>query len=102
MRNNLVGGEDQCRPQQECRDEQPCCESEARCCDDRPNGGLVAKYPDKARSINIEQMDYGYIVRVGCQTFAVETIEKVINNLVDYLQDPGKTEQEWYKTRTLK
>lgn len=99
MRNNNLN--DECRP------EEPCCESEARCCDDRPRiTGLVendtiAKYPSKARQITIEQMDYGYIVRVGCQTFAIESYGKVINNLIDYLKDPEATEMNWYKTRTL-
>ena len=101
--NNLVS-DDECRPEEPCRDE-VCCESEPRCCDDRPmtcGNDTIAKYPSKARQITIEQMDFGYIVRVGCQTYAIETIEKIMINLGDYLKDPGKVEGEWYKTRTLK
>jgi hypothetical protein len=103
-RGNLVSSGDECRP---CEPEQECCGSEARCCDDRANRPIslendtIAKYPSKARQITIEQMDFGYIVRVGCQTFAIESYGKVINNLIDYLKDPEATEANWYKTRTL-
>lgn len=48
--------------------------------------------PDKAYQINIEQLDHGYIVRVGCKSFAIETKEKLIIRLAAYLSDvPGVT-----------
>lgn len=48
------------------------------------------------RPINIEQLDYGYIIRVGCQRFAVETHEKVINALNEYMTNPDETQRKWF------
>jgi hypothetical protein len=96
MRNNLVSNDECCRPCDD-RPQQECCDGI-----EGPRGLYDQKMPSKARSITIEQMDFGYIVRVGCQTFAIESASKVVTNLIEYLQDPGKVEMEWNKTRTLK
>ncbi len=58
--------------------------------------------PDKIRKITIEQLDFGYIAKVGCQTFAIETIEKLMTNLTAYLQDPSVIENNWNTTKKLK
>lgn len=78
-------------PQRECFGNQDCCEA--------PTPPIET--PKKAYSINIEQLDFGYIVRVGCQTFAVESIEKVVANLEAYLKDPKDIEKQWYSNKTL-
>jgi ArsR family metal-binding transcriptional regulator len=48
-----------------------------------------------AKSINIHPQSYGYLVKVGCQTFAIESASKLIKVLDKYLDDPGKTEKLW-------
>ena len=59
-------------------------------------------YPVKAREINIQPMDFGYVVRIGCQSFAIESIDKLITNLNEYLKDPNKTEKSWFSGTLLK
>lgn len=54
---------------------------------------------DKIRQINIEQLDYGYIVRVGCQTLAISDKSKLIASLIEYINEPGKTEDKYYERK---
>lgn len=58
--------------------------------------------PNKAREINIQPMDFGFIVRIGCQSFAIESIDKLISNLNEYLKDPQKIEKAWFSGNLLK
>jgi hypothetical protein len=69
-----------------------CCESE------RPEPMMGGEYPSrsKAREINIQPMNYGFVVRVGCQTFVFETAEKMMTNLNSYLADPDAIERAWF------
>lgn len=53
-------------------------------------------YPN-GRQINIEPINFGYIVKVGCQNFAIETKEKLTKFLAIYLADPTGTEEKWFK-----
>jgi len=48
------------------------------------------------RSINIEPLSSGYVVKVGCQTVAVETSEKLVKMLGIYLDNPSDFERKWY------
>lgn len=50
--------------------------------------------------IEIRQQDYGYVVTVGCSTFCIETKEKLISKLTEYLTYPALTEKRWQE-RTL-
>lgn len=88
-----ISGEINYNPDQElrCASEPSNCESGAA----MPMNG-VSRYP-----ISIEHLDFGYTVRVGCQTFAVETIDKLIKNVEAYLKDPRGTEVQWMKHKKL-
>jgi len=55
----------------------------------------------KIREINIQAMDHGFVVRVGCQTFAIEDAQKLMNNLTAYLKDPGGMEKQWMGSKKL-
>jgi hypothetical protein len=57
---------------------------------------MGAKSKNKILTINIEQLDYGYVVQVGCQRFAVETHKKVINALNEYMANPDETQRKWF------
>lgn len=74
------------------------------------NGGRVtaAGYEERAfdypqpnqatqirREIKIRPIDHGYIVTVGCQTFAIDSLDKLIRNLDHYLKDPVLIEEKW-------
>lgn len=80
--------EEDCR-EEVCEDRGDRCEAEAA-----PNTG-------KAKEIVIQSLDYGYIVKVGCQTFAVETVDKLTVNLGEYLNNPSGTERKWFKEKKL-
>jgi len=47
------------------------------------------------RNIGIQQLNYGYIVNIGCHSFAFETSEKLIQKLTAYINCPDKVEQDW-------
>lgn len=51
---------------------------------------------DKIRTLTVEQLNFGYIVRVGCHSFAIETHEKVSKLVGEYLANPSGTERKWY------
>ncbi len=57
---------------------------------------------DRVRSISINPQNYGYCVQVGCQSFAIETKEKLIENLKAFLDDPSGVEEQWMKNKILK
>lgn len=48
------------------------------------------------REVRITKLNYGYIVTVGCQKFAIETPETVVEKLGEYLKDPLATEKKWF------
>ena len=56
----------------------------------------------QAREINIRPLNHGYVVNIGCQTFAIESVEKLVSNLEKYLNSPIETEKEWFSGNLLK
>lgn len=47
------------------------------------------------RRIEIESLNYGYVVKVGCQTFAIENASTLIAKPAEYINSPAITEQKW-------
>lgn len=60
-----------------------------------------ASSPKSMRSISVEAMDAGFIVRIGCQTFAIESKESLITKLSAYIRDPQNVESAWMTTKKL-
>ena len=56
----------------------------------------------QAREINIRPLNHGYVVNIGCQTFAIESVDKLVSNLEKYLNSPIETEKEWFSGNLLK
>lgn len=54
------------------------------------------------RRIEIDPLDYGYVVRVGCQTCAIESKSDLIKHLTEYLSDPLKVEEKYNQKEYLK
>lgn len=54
---------------------------------------------NKARLIEIKQLDGGYIINVGCQTFAFETADKLLLKLGKYLANPAQAEKDYWAGR---
>ena len=67
---------------------------------DRCVNEVVVPNPDrggnKIRQINIEEVNRGFIVRVGCHTFAISIKAELITKLTEYINEPDKTEKKWY------
>lgn len=55
----------------------------------------------KIRDVKINQVNYGYIVKIGCHPFVFETAERLIEKLGVYLKEPNKTERNWYNGSLL-
>lgn len=53
-------------------------------------------------SIHIEPLNFGYMVRVGCQSFAIETADKLVTAMAAYLADPAKVQKQWFAGKFLK
>jgi len=83
--------------------EDQCCNSEPQLTECRAEQPMpVSENRNRANRINIEQLDLGYIVTVGCQKFAIESSDKLVDALSKYLKDPSKVEKEWYDGKFLK
>jgi hypothetical protein len=57
----------------------------------------LAKSSNKINTIEIEELNRGYIVRVGCQRFAFSQKEELVKKLTEYINEPYKTEKKWYE-----
>jgi hypothetical protein len=66
------------------------------------HGYLADSLSQPLRSINIEPLNRGYVVRVGCQTFAIGTKKLLLVKLTEYLTDPQGTESKWNKGELFK
>lgn len=49
-----------------------------------------------ARDVKIVTLNSGYLVRVGCQSIAVETTETLMTRLAEYLDNPNAFESKWF------
>lgn len=76
----------------------PRPETEEACC---AGPELQATPSNKIKDINIKELDHGYIVHVGCQTFAFENTKKLISALNSYLKEPAKVEENWLNNKEL-
>ncbi len=54
------------------------------------------------RRIEITPHGYGFVVVVGCQSFCIETKERLLEKLTSYLFDPAETEKKWFKGELFK
>lgn len=52
--------------------------------------------PNKSRQIGIRELSRGYIIDVGCQSFAFESTDLLLIKLGEYLKNPEATEKKWY------
>ena len=64
-------------------------------------GLLSAGSESRIREITIKPISYGFIVKVGCQTVAVEEAKTLANALSAYLLNPVDFEKDWNKAKNL-
>ncbi len=88
----------------------PTCSNQAEnCIDDTQSNAYLrereipvpAPNENQIRQINIEQLNHGYLVRVGCQTVAIENSGKLIQMLSAYISNPAETEKKYYEKTLL-
>ena len=70
--------------------EQICCENLAE------EPGIPLK-PTRAREIHIRPLNRGFVVNVDCHAFAFEDLEKMLTYISQYLRNPNKVEEMWFK-----
>ncbi len=91
QRGPLLEGAVTVGPQQRLRDERPQVQG----------GGIEMQMPPPAKPIAkqvvIEQVHHGFIVSVGCQRFAIESVDALLHRLNVYLKDPYETEARWLR-----
>jgi len=63
------------------------------------SGVDAPKSNNMIRDIKIEQLDFGYIVSVGCKRFAISTKEDLLARLYNYINDPANTEEQYLNNR---
>lgn len=56
---------------------------------------------NQLHTINIRPLHYGFIVEVGCQTFAVEKVEDLVSRLSAYLTTPNEVAFNWLHENKL-
>lgn len=64
---------------------------------DRRAERLQPALPEAAKSVRIAPLNHGFVVEVGCQSFAIESVDKVTTLLNAYLKHPVETETAWLK-----
>lgn len=64
-------------------------------------GTLNVEPKNNIYDINIKQLSHGYIVNIGCQSFAIENSETLIKGLSNYLKSPNECEKVWMKDKRL-
>lgn len=53
------------------------------------------------RDFSVKKLNYGYIVTAGCHKFAIESDERLIKVISEYIKDPSAKEKEWWKTKKV-
>lgn len=64
--------------------------------------GNVESNKQKIYSINIEELDYGYILRVGCKSFAFVDKQLMLDYLTKYMDNPQEMENKYYNNELFK
>lgn len=66
-----------------------------------PNQPATIAPENNIRTINIRQLNHGYIVEVGCQTLAIESSSKLIALFAEYVTNPNATEQKYREGKLI-
>ena len=72
----------------------------AQCEDAGPS--MPPKASSQIRDFSVKALNYGYIVNVGCHSFAIETADRLIEKLSEYINNPSDTETKWFKGELFK
>ncbi len=60
-----------------------------------PAGTPEPLAPNRMRDVKIRQLHRGYVVDVGCHSFAFSTKEEMMKYLTTYIDNPQETEKSF-------
>ena len=61
-----------------------------------PECPMIPTGKPKIREIIIKEVNGGYIVSVGCHTFAFSTKDELTTTLLKYINEPEEIEKKWF------
>lgn len=64
---------------------------------------MPVPYPSYSsrHQITINPLNFGYLVNIGCNTFAIENVESLVSKLNSYLRNPEEVEGNWLENKIL-
>ena len=75
------------------------------CCEERTNTTVCdrpfERIPTPLREIRITPLNYGFVVNIGCQSFAMEDRLMMIEKLNAYLENPAIAQENWLQRKVL-
>jgi hypothetical protein len=57
--------------------------------------GELEYISNKMREVNIKELSRGFVVKVGCQSYAFTKKSEMIGKLIEYINNPAETECKW-------
>lgn len=57
----------------------------------------TSSFKGRIREINIQPLDTGFVVRVGCQSLAITNKKQLLEELTKYFDNPRETEKRYYE-----
>lgn len=54
------------------------------------------------RHVLIRQLDHGYVVEVGCKSFAIPAKDELCKHLIRYINNPAEMEIDYWKGKIFK
>ena len=52
-------------------------------------------------NVNISVLNHGYMLNVGCQSFAIENADRLLVCLTAYFKNPSETIDNWLNKKIL-
>ena len=59
------------------------------------------RHATPSHHISVEPLNRGFVVRVGCQSFAISSKQELVKLFAAYVLDPVKVEADWMKEGKL-
>ncbi len=63
----------------------------------RPEPQPICTVEPMTKEVRIRPLNHGYVVEVGCQSFAIESADKLTALINQYLKDPVEVEKAWLR-----
>jgi hypothetical protein len=54
---------------------------------------------NKIRDIEIQELNHGFHVRIGCHRFGFTNVADLLYSLNEYIKNPMETENKWFENK---